>query len=78
MANSLDVRPAPSAVEVIELPELKLQHADAALGFVEDHAGITFTEAEERAVLRKIDLRLMPLASTSYPMVRATSDKYAR
>lgn len=41
----------------------KKQHADLALGFVEQHEGYTYTEAEEKALVRKIDLVLMPLVS---------------
>lgn len=46
---------------VVDEPMDKRQHADAALKFVEQHEGVTFTAAEEKALVKKIDLVLMPL-----------------
>lgn len=37
------------------------KHADAALDFVEQHEGFSYTREEERALVRKIDWVLMPL-----------------
>ncbi|KAL3457164.1 major facilitator superfamily domain-containing protein [Aspergillus heterothallicus] len=44
----------------------QLQHADVALGILEAHEPIVFTEQEEKCVVRKIDRVLMPLMIISY------------
>jgi hypothetical protein len=36
-------------------------HADVALGFLENHETAVYTQEEEKRVVRKIDLVLMPL-----------------
>ncbi len=63
--SSIDLQPPapPSEVagEVIDAPDEKLQHADVALGFVREHEGVVYTLEQEKAVLRKIDMTLMPL-----------------
>ncbi|KAK5713495.1 hypothetical protein LTR15_011195 [Elasticomyces elasticus] len=41
-------------------------HADVALDFIEKHEGFTFTPEEDQAVLRKIDLHILPLMFFSY------------
>jgi hypothetical protein len=48
------------------------QHGDAALGFLEAHETVVFTQEEEKAVLRKIDLVLMPLVSPIHFTVVST------
>ncbi|KAH8803568.1 major facilitator superfamily domain-containing protein [Xylogone sp. PMI_703] len=48
------------------IAEVAHEHADEALGFVEKHGDFTFTEEQDRAVLRKIDWRIMPLMFVSY------------
>ena len=47
--------------EVTQVSDEKLKHADAALGFIENHASIEYTPEQEKKVLRKIDKYLMPL-----------------
>lgn len=60
MTNSMEMQ-REASVEVVEDFAGKHHHADAALEFVENHEGVTFTEAEENALVRKIDWILMPL-----------------
>lgn len=48
--------------EVLEKPgEVLEQHADIALNFVQQHEDTCYARQEEKAVLRKIALTLMPL-----------------
>lgn len=49
---------SPSAIDESKTDHL---HGDAALGFLDTHEPVSFTRQEERAVIRKIDLVLMPL-----------------
>jgi hypothetical protein len=37
------------------------EHGDVALGFLENHDIAVYSREEEKAVLRKIDMMLMPL-----------------
>lgn len=48
----------PISIDIIEPVN---DHADVALEFVEKHEGFTFTEEQDKAVLWKIDLHIMPL-----------------
>jgi hypothetical protein len=50
-----------SRIASIDIIEAVHDHADVAFGFIEKHEGFVFTEAQDRAVLRKIDLHIMPL-----------------
>lgn len=42
------------------------QQGDTALGILENHEPITFTPEEERRVVRKIDMVLMPLVRLAH------------
>lgn len=44
-------------------PSILPEHGDVALGFLENHETAVYTREEEKAVLRKIDMVLMPLVS---------------
>ncbi|KAJ9630029.1 hypothetical protein H2204_008833 [Knufia peltigerae] len=53
--------------EVLEKPgEVLEQHADIAPNFVQQHEDTCYARQEEKAVLRKIALTLMPLMFVSY------------
>ena len=54
--------------DVQDLGEQKGGKADIALDFLEKKGDIsvTYTEEQQKRVLRKIDMRLMPLMFTSY------------
>lgn len=47
------------------IAEVVHEHADEALAFVEKHDDFTFTAEQDKAVLRKIDLRIMPLVGNT-------------
>lgn len=47
--------------EVIQPSDMKRRDGDVALDFIEQHEGFQYTPQQERAVVRKIDLWLMPL-----------------
>lgn len=47
------------------IAEASHEHADEALDFVEKHQGFSFTSDQDKSVLRKIDLRIMPLVSNA-------------
>jgi hypothetical protein len=47
--------------EMLHVAEEKHRDTDIALDFVERHEGFTYTSEQERAVVRKIDVWLMPL-----------------
>lgn len=49
-----------------DVTEVVHELADEALGFVEKHEGFMFTAKQDKAVLRKIDLHIMPLVIIPY------------
>ena len=51
--------------DVMPISAEKHREADVALDFVERHEGFTYTKEQERAVVRKIDMWLMPLVSAT-------------
>jgi hypothetical protein len=50
-----------TSVHSSSTPEEKIQDADVALAFIEQHGRIEYTPEQEKAVIRKIDWALMPL-----------------
>lgn len=59
--NALDDDPKKTVQQVVP--------GDSALAFLEDHEAVVFTKEEERAVVSKIDWRLMPLVSVCYSLL---------
>lgn len=49
--------------QVDEKPAINTKHTDAAFHFLAEHEIIEYTAEEEKALIRKIDLVLMPLVS---------------
>lgn len=62
-AKEASVRPELTQSSSLEVAEMVHEHADEALGFVEKHEGFILTPEEDKAVLRKIDRRILPLVS---------------
>jgi hypothetical protein len=58
--------PSLNSGEVVNIPGEK---GDIALKFIHDYGHLTYTLEEEKAVLKKIDMRLMPLMFISYMIV---------
>ncbi|EXJ79503.1 hypothetical protein A1O1_08767 [Capronia coronata CBS 617.96] len=54
--------PTTSRIRSMDIIEPLRDHADEALHFVEKHEGFTYTPEQDKAVLKKIDRHLMPLA----------------
>jgi hypothetical protein len=59
------VEPEITRSSSLGIAEASHEHADEALGFIEKHEGFTFTAEQDQAVLRKIDLRILPLVGNT-------------
>jgi uncharacterized membrane protein YcaP (DUF421 family) len=53
-----------TSVHSTSTPDEKTQDGDVALAFIEQHGQIEYTPEQEKAVIRKIDLALMPLVNS--------------
>lgn len=60
-AKEVPVGPELTHSSSLEVAEITHEHADEALDFVEKHEGFVLTPEQDKAVLRKIDLRILPL-----------------
>lgn len=60
--------PSIADATILEMAPDPHKSADVALDFLNVHDSVTYTPEQEKAVLRKIDMWLMPLMFFSYLM----------
>lgn len=68
MTQTQEAEPSIAEATVLEMSPGPHKSVDVALDFLDVHDSITYTPEQEKAVLRKIDMWLMPLMFFSYLM----------